>query len=179
MFNNLFHNPIRIQSNPMTHCSANISSKQRKTLRHLLAKESEIIEQCRKHYGCFADMMMQLQCVNHHRNPEERTLKCAEFIRGIKQLDQFSEDDIAVHNLPPASIQTALTCDCMCIQAACFRILYKWLPELDNLRMKRLKVRTLCSDSVLEQTGAAVEVCAKIEKIAQKNANDKASKPAS
>jgi hypothetical protein len=66
----------------------------------------------------------------------------------------------------------------MCIQAACFRILYKWLPELDKLRMKRLKVITLCSDSVLSQTGA-VEVCAKIEQIAQKNANDTASKTAS
>ena len=160
----------------MTHCSANLSSHQRKTLRNLLAKESEIIEQCRKHYGWFADMMMRLQCVNHHHNPEERTLKCAEFIRGVKQMGQ--EDDIAVHNMDPASIQTALTCDCMCIQAACFRILYKRMPELDNLRMKRLKVRTLCSDSVLEQTGA-VEVCAKIEKIAQKNANIKASKTAS
>jgi hypothetical protein len=162
----------------MTHCSASLSSQQRKTLRHLLAKESQIIEQCRKHCGHFSDIMMQLQCVNHHHNPEERALKCTEFIRDVKQLDQFSEDDIAVHNLDPASIQTALTCDCMCIQAACFRILYKWLPELDKLRMKRLKVITLCSDSVLAQTGA-VEVCAKIEQIAQKIANDKASKTAS
>jgi len=167
------------QSKQMTHCSATLSSKQRKTLRHLLAKESQIIEQCRKHWGHFSDMMMQLQCVNHHDNPKERALKCTEFIRDAKQVDQLrEEDDIAVHNLDPASIQTALTCDCMCIQAACFRILYKWLPELDKLRMKRLKVITLCSDSVLSQTGA-VEVCAKIEQIAQKNANDKASKTAS
>ena len=116
-------------------------------------------------------MMMRLQCVNHHRNPEELALKCAEFIRDVKQLDQLRDvADIAAHNMDPAAIQIALTCDCMCIQAACFRILYKWLPELDNLRMKRMKVKTLCSDLALEQK-CVVEVCAKIEHIAQKIPN--------
>ena len=76
----------------MTHCSATLSSKQRKTLRKLLAKESQIIEQCRKYCGHFSDMMMQLQCVNHHHNPEERTLKCTEFIRDVKQMDQLREE---------------------------------------------------------------------------------------
>ena len=155
----------------MTHCSATLSSQQRKTLRQLLAKESLIIEQCRKHCGHFADIMMRLQGVNHHENPEEHALKCAEFIRNEQLLGQSSEeDDIVVYNMDSGTIQIALTCDCMCIQAACFRILYKWIPELDNLRMKRLNVKTLCSNSAHAQK-CAFDVCAKIEHIARKIIN--------
>jgi len=146
-------------------CSVSLTSHQRKILRKLLAKENKIIDQCRKYRGYFADIMMHMQCVNHYHNMEERTLKCGEFICKAKQLCQsIEDDDIAVHNMDPQAIQTALTCDCICIQAACFRILYKWLPELDNLRMKRLKVKTLCSESVIH----GLELCAKIEHIAQK-----------
>ena len=153
----------------MASCNVVLTGHQRKILQLLLENESMVVEQCRTNVKLFSDLLMHLQCVNHHHNPEEHILKCTEFIRNTQQMCQTMDDGItACVNVPETAIQTAMTCDCICIQAACFRILYKWIPELDSLRMKRLKVKALCCESVIHDHKKVVEICTKIESIAQK-----------
>ena len=149
----------------MTSCSATLSSQQRRVLQLLLAKESQMEEQCNEHMGRFTNMLNELQWVNHHHDSDERALKCDEFIRVHAQ----TENDMTVHEMVPGAIQMAMTCDCVCIQAACFRMFYKWQPKLDNLRMKLLKIKTVCSGSMTHlPLKNGIETCAKIEQIVRK-----------
>ena len=126
-------------------------------LRSLLAKESQIVEQCNKHVSRFTEMLNELQCIEHLHDSDERVLKCDEFIRTHARLDCDMSGCDMVHG----AVQTAMTCDCICIQAACFRMLYKLIPQLDTLRMKLLKIKNMCSTM---GSTPGVETCANIEK---------------
>lgn len=148
----------------MTSCSATLSAHQRRMMRSLLAKESQIVEQCNKLVYRFTEMLNELQCMHHHHDSDERALKCDEFIRVHASLDC----DMTICEMVPDATQTAMTCDCLCIQAACFRILYKWIPHLDTLRMKLLKIKTTCATAIKYVPKNGVEICAEIEKIVRK-----------
>jgi hypothetical protein len=63
------------------------------------------------------------------------------------------------------TINAAASCECICIQAACFRIIHKWTPLMDALRMKLLKIRRLCRAN---GSLGAIEACIKIEKTVHK-----------
>jgi hypothetical protein len=65
----------------------------------------------------------------------------------------------------PGAVKIAMTCDCVCIQATCFRMLYKWIPELDMLRRKLMKIKKMCCDA---GAGSVYETCARIEKTVYK-----------
>jgi hypothetical protein len=151
----------------MSTCSSTLSTHQRRVLQSLLAKESQIVEQCNHHTSQFARMLNDLQCINHVREPDERTLKCDEFIRGHASL----ACDMTVCWMVPEAMQIAMTGDCVCIQAACFRILYKWIPMLDTLRMKLLKIKNVCATAAAKRVHVpqnGVELCAAIEKTVRK-----------
>ena len=150
----------------MTSCSASLSSQQRRVLQLLLAKEVQMEEQCNKHVARFTNMLHELQCINHHHDSDEHALKCNEFVR----VNASIECDTTVHEMVPGAIQIAVTCDCMCIQAACFRMFYKWHPKLDNLRMKLLKIKNMCSSLMthMPKNNGGVDTCIKIEQIVRK-----------
>lgn len=148
----------------MTSCYATLSSHQRRALQLLLAKESQIVEQCNKHVGRFTDILNELQCIHHHHDSDEHALKCDEFIRAHASL----EFDMTLHDMVPGAIQLAMTCDCLCIQAACFRILYKWIPKLDTLRRKLLKIKNTCADATNHVPKNGGNTCTKIEQIVRK-----------
>jgi hypothetical protein len=144
----------------MSSCSATLTVNQRSVLRLLLDKESQIVEQCNQHNSQFTRMMNDLKCINHLNDSDERTLKCDEFIRLHASLDC----DMTVFGMVPEATQIAMTCDCVCIQAACFRILYKWIPMLDTLRMKLLKIKNTCATATKHVSNNGAETCAAIEK---------------
>jgi hypothetical protein len=148
----------------MTSCSATLSTHQRRMLRSVLAKESQIVEQCNKHVYAFTEMLNELQCMNHLRDSDEHALKCDEFIR----MHAYIDCDVSLHDMVPGATQMALSCDCMCIQAACFRILYKWIPKLDTMRMKLLKIKNMCADATKHVPINGVDACSQIEKIMRK-----------
>jgi hypothetical protein len=141
----------------MTDCSATLSSHERRMLRALLKQESQIVDRCNRHLSQFSDMMNDLQYIRHHQDFNERVLKCDEFIRTHARLDC----DMPGFDMVHGAVQTAMTCDCICIQAACFRMLYKLIPQLDTLRMKLLKIKNMCSTM---GSTPGVETCANIEK---------------
>jgi hypothetical protein len=149
----------------MAACSATLSSHQRHVLRTLLNQESQIVDQCNAHVSQFSHMMNELQCIHHDAasDPDARALKSDEFIRSCARLE--CNMNMVNYEIVPGAVQIAMTCDCLCLQAACFRVLYKWTPQLDNLRMKLLKIKTMCA-----RPGArtGVETCARIEKTVQK-----------
>ena len=109
-------------------------------------------------------MLNDLQCIEHNRDPDEFALKSDEFIRVHASL----ECDMTSHDMVPGAMQLAMTCDCLCIQAACFRILYKWIPQLDTLRMKLLKIKNMCADATKRVPKNGVETCSEIEKMVRK-----------
>jgi hypothetical protein len=146
--------------NYMPACSAMLSSNERKILRTLLAQESHIVDQCNKHISQFVDIQNEVQCMHHIHDLEERALKYDEFVRAHARLDC----DMTNCDMIPGAVQIAMTCNCICIQAACFRMLYKWIPKLDVLRMKLLKIKNMCSTI---GSNAGMETCIRIEKTAQ------------
>jgi len=147
----------------MTACTATLSSHQRHVLRTLLSQESQIVDNCNGCLSQFSDMMNELQCIHHATDPDERALKSDDFIR------LRARTDCDMPNLPnemiPGAVQIAMTCDCICMQAACFRVLYKWTPHLDRLRLKLLKIKNMCARP---GSNTGVELCARIEKTVQK-----------
>jgi hypothetical protein len=148
----------------MSSCAATLSTHQRRMLRSLLAKESLIVEQCNKHVYRFTEILNELQCIDHHHDADELALKSDEFIRVHASL----ECDMTSHDMVPGAIQLAMTCECVCIQAACFRILYKWIPKLDMLRMKLLKIKNMCAHANQCVPKNGIETCAEIEKMVRK-----------
>ena len=148
----------------MAYCSITLSTHQRNVLRALLAKESQIVEQCNQHTSQFSRMLNDLQCISHVHDTAERTLKCDEFIRVHASLDC----DMTIYEMVPDATQVAMTCDCMCIQAACFRILYRWIPMLDTLRMKLLKIKNTCAIATKHVPKNGIDTCNMIEKIVRK-----------
>ena len=154
-------NPIIMTSS----CSATLSAHQRRVLRLLLAKESEIVEQYNQTIARFSRMLNELTCINHHRDSDARALKCEEFIRSHASI----ACDTTICDMVPDATQTAMTCDCTCIQAACFRILYKWIPLLDTLRMKLLKIKSTCATATNKHVPKnGVDTCAEIEQMVRK-----------
>ena len=143
-------------------CSAKLSSHQRRVLQSLLDKESQIVEQHNQCLSQFARTLNELQCINHVHEQDERALKCDEFVR----MHAYLVYDMTSYEMVPDATRTAMTCECLCIQAACFRILYKWTPLLDTLRMKLLKIKTICANAKKCKNG--IETCAEIEKIVRK-----------
>lgn len=148
----------------MAACSATLSSHQRHVLRALLLHESKIADECNKYIYMFSDMMNELQCIHHATDPDERALKCDEFIRAHARTD-CNMPNMSNYEMVPGAVQIAMTCDCICMQAACFRVLYKWTPHLDKLRMKLLKIKNMCARP---RANESVEMCARIEKTVQK-----------
>ena len=140
----------------MATCSARLSSNQRRILRTLLDQESEIADQCNAYIAQLSNMLNALQIMHHDDDPENHELKCNEFIRMHAR-----GHVIANCEMVPCAIQTAMNCNCICIQAACFRMVYKWIPKLDVLQMKLLKIQTMCEKHG-SKTG--IELCAEIEK---------------
>jgi hypothetical protein len=146
-------------------CSAKLSIHQRRMLQSLLEKESQIVQQCNQHNTQFTEILNELQCINHHHDLDERAIKCDEFVRLHAQIKY----DQPLHEMVPGAIQIALSCDCMCIQAACFRILHKWIPMLDTWRMKLLKIKNICADDATKHVPKnGVTACTKIEQILRK-----------
>jgi hypothetical protein len=149
----------------MTACSATLSSHQRHVLRTLLLQESQIVDQCNARMSQFSHMMNELQCIHHDAasEPDARALKSDEFIRSCARLEC---NMVNISNeMIPGAVQIAMTCDCICMQAACFRVLYKWTPHLDRLRLKLLKIKNMCARP---GSNTGVELCARIEKTVQK-----------
>ncbi len=146
----------------MPACSVELSPNERQILRNLLAQESQIVDQCNAHISQFVDMLNELQCIHHHPNLEERALKHDEFIRTHARVDCNMLN--YNYHVNPGAVQIAMQRNCICIQAACFRMLYKWIPKLDVLRMKLLKIKNMCSAIGLHAGG---EICIRIEKTAQ------------
>ena len=143
----------------MATCSARLSSNQRRILRTLLDQESEIADQCNAYIAQLSNMLNALQIMHHDDDPENHELKCNEFIRMHARGHVMTN-----YELVPCAIQTAMNCNCICIQAACFRMVYKWIPKLDVLKMKLLKIQTMCEKHG-SKTG--VVLCAEIEKTVQ------------
>ena len=148
----------------MSSCSAKLNAHQRRMLQSLLEKESQIVQQCNQHTARFIEILNELQCINHHRDLDEHALKCDEFVRLHAQIKY----DQPLHDMVAGATQLAMTCDCLCIQAACFRILYKWIPQLDTLRMKLLKIKNMCADATKRVPKNGVETCSEIEKMVRK-----------
>jgi hypothetical protein len=144
-------------------CSAVLSTDQRRILRTTLAQESQIVEQCNKIQHDMSRILNELQCINHVQDLDERALKCDKFIRTQASVDC----DISSYDMVHGAIQMAQTCDCVCIQAACFRMLYKWIPKLDMLRMKMLKIKKMCGDYVAGSVSGS-QTCNRIEKTVHK-----------
>ena len=111
----------------------------------------------------FSHMMNELQCIHHDAasDPDERALKSDKFIRSCARL----ECNMTNYEIVPGAVQIAMTCDCLCLQAACFRVLYKWTPHLDQLRLKLLKIKNMCARP---GSNTGVELCTRIEKTVQK-----------
>ena len=145
-------------------CSATLTSHQRRIFRQLLIKEYEIVEKCNNHISQFSKMLNELQCINHNQDSDERTLKCDEFIRVHASLNC----DMTICEMIPEATQIGLSCNCLCMQAACFRVIYKWIPLLDTLRMKLLKIKNICSNATKCVPKNGVETCASIEKTVRK-----------
>ena len=143
-------------------CTAKLSAQQRHVLQTLLTRESQLVDQCNAHISQYSRMMNELQCILHASESNEVALKCDEFIRSCAQLDcnTFNHDTV-----PSTAVQTAMNCDCICMQAACFRVLYKLTPYLDRLRMKLLKIKNMCARPSANE---GVNTCARIEKTVQK-----------
>jgi len=144
----------------MATCTVKLSSAQRRILRILLAQESEIADQCNARIAQLSNMLNALQIMHHDDDPENHELKCKEFIR----THALNGHVMVNHEMPPCAIQTAMNCNCICIQAACFRMVYKWIPKLDALQMKLLKIQTMC-EKPGSKTG--IVLCAEIEKTVQ------------
>ena len=147
----------------MATCSAALSMNQRRLLRTMLDQESEIADQCNRYITQLTNMLNALQII-HHDVPENRELKCDEFIRMHALNGHIITKTMTNYELPPCAIQTAMNCNCICIQAACFRMVYKWIPKLDVLQMKLLKIQTMC-EKPGSKTG--IVLCAEIEKTVQ------------
>jgi hypothetical protein len=144
-------------------CAAHLSSHQRRILRATMAREFQIVEQCNKIQHQMSGLMADLQCINHAHDLDERARKCDELIRTYANIDC----DMTSYDMVPGAVQIAMTCDCVCIQATCFRVLYKWIPHLDMLRRKLMKIKKMCCES--ESGGGSVyETCTKIEKTVYK-----------
>ena len=148
----------------MSSCSAKLSTHQRRMLQSLLEKESQIVQQCNQHTTQFTEILNELQCINHHHELDERAIKCDEFVRLHAQIKY----DQPLHEMVHGATQLAMTCDCLCIQAACFRILYKWIPMLDTWRMKLLKIKNICADATRHVPKTGFDTCAQIEKFVRK-----------
>ena len=153
-------------SSSSSSCCAMLSSQERRILRNLLAQESKLVDQCNAFLSKFSSMMHDLQCMRHRHDLDEHTLKCDEFIRTHASLDC----DVSGCEMVPGAVQTAMACDCICMQAACFRVLYKWIPHLDMLRMKLLKIKNMCSAHVFKSGNVSCsgETCDNIEKTVRK-----------
>ena len=145
-------------------CSATLTSHQRRVFRQLLVKEYQIVEKCNNNTSQFSKMLNELECINHNPDSDERILKCDEFIRVHASLNY----DMTICDMVPEAIQIALSCNCKCMQAACFRVLYKWIPLLDTLRMKLLKIKNTCSNATKCVPKNGIDTCASIEKTVRK-----------
>ena len=138
-------------------CSSTPTPRLRQTLKLLLDQESAIAEQCNNCIRQFSQLSNELQMMRLEHDLEERALKSSEFIRTQSTLDC----DATACEVIFETINYAASCDCICIQAACFRIIHKWTPLMDAFRMKLLKIRMLCrANGSLD----AIETCDKIEK---------------
>jgi len=142
-------------------CTTRLTPHLRQILKRLLDQESTIAEQCNKCIQQFSRISNELQLMHHvHEHDVEEhelSLKCSEFIRHHATLE--CEFDATACDVMFETINSAASCDCICIQAACFRIIHKWTPLMDNFRMKLLKIRRLCRAAT-----NAIETCDKIEK---------------
>jgi hypothetical protein len=147
----------------MATCSAKLSPNQRRMLRTLLAQESEIAAHCSRHISQFSNMINALQLIHHEDDLEKRAAKCNEFIHMQSRLD---DGCMTTYEMVPGAVSIAMTCSCICIQAACFRMLYKWIPKLDVLRMKLLKIKSTCEKFSKSGSKTGIELCANIEKTA-------------
>lgn len=145
-------------------CSATLNTNERRVLRQLLVKENQIVEKCNHNMSQFSKMLSELQCIKHTQDSDERALKYDEFIRQHASLDC----DMTICDMVPDATQIALSCDCLCLQAACFRVLYKWIPLLDTTRMKLLKIKNTCANATKYGSNDGVETCASIEKTVRK-----------
>lgn len=144
-------------------CKTKLTSHLRKTLKTLLDQESAIVDQCNRCIKQFSQLSNELQLMHHAHEHDveehELSLKCSEFIRRHATLE--CECDATACDVMCETINDAASCDCICIQAACFRIIHKWTPLMDDFRMKLLKIRKLCRSN---GSPDAIETCRKIEK---------------
>ena len=142
-------------------CTSTPTPRLRQTLKTLLDQESAVADQCNKCIQQFSRLSNELQLMQHEHDLEERALKCGEFIRR----HATCECDATACEVMFETINYAASCDCICIQAACFRIIHKWTPLMDDFRMKLLKIRRLCRANGSLDT---IETCNQIEKTLHK-----------
>jgi len=142
-------------------CSSRLTPRLRKMLKRLLDQESAVADQCNKCIRQFSQLSNELQLMHHEHDLEERALKSSEFIRAHATLDC----EATACEVMFETINSAASCDCICIQAACFRIIHKWTPLMDAFHMKLLKIRRLCRAN---GSLGAIETCSKIEKTVHK-----------
>jgi hypothetical protein len=108
--------------------------------------------------------------VESDSNEQERATKCIKFMTNHANMECTNANNWTMN---PEAIQMAMTSNCICIQATCFRVMYKWIPKLDTLRMKLLKIKRMCmtecgSGSSSSSATAYIEKCSKIQKTVHK-----------
>lgn len=154
------------QRNPMS-CTAHLSSQQRRILRAASEQESDITRECSQILRQLSELAKELHdiTVESESNEQEQANKCIKFMTKHANMECTNANNWTMN---PEAIQMAMTSNCICIQATCFRVMYKWIPKLDTLRMKLLKIKRLC---IVDSDGSAsshIEKCSKIQKTVHK-----------
>jgi hypothetical protein len=160
----------------MTTCSIKLTSDQRCALKTLLKQETILAEQCDQCMKKFAELSAELQLMHHdnaidndddgYGDGDESAHRCKQFMRTHSSIDcnvNATSCDVTFK-----MIKIAASCDCMCLQSACFRVLHKWTPLLDRFRMKLLKIKHLCLTNMNATSAVSNAACAKIRKTVQK-----------
>ena len=124
-------------------CTAHLSSQQRRILRAASEQESDITRECSQILRQLSEMAKELHdiTVESGSNEQERATKCITFMTKHANMECTNANNWTMNT---EAIQMAMTSNCICIQATCFRVMYKWIPKLDTLRMKLLKIKRMC-----------------------------------
>ena len=150
----------------MTTCVAKLTPDLRSALKAVLSQESAIAEQCNQCIKQFTETSNELRLIHHEDDVDECARKRKQFIRSRASFSDCV--NVTSCDVTFKMIKGAAACDCVCIQAACFRVLHKWTPLLDRFRMKLLKIKQLCLTNVNATNAISNTVCDKIEKTVHK-----------
>lgn len=157
----------------MTTCSIKLTSEQRCALKALLRQETVLAEQCDQYLKKFAQLSAELQLMYHGNcndvndgDDDDSGHRCKQFLRTHSSIE--CNVDATSCDVAFKMVKIAASCDCVCLQAACFRVLHKWTPLLDRFRMKLLKIKHLCLTNMNATSSVSNAACAKVRKTVQK-----------